>query len=213
MHLIEVGASAGLILCFDRYGYTVGGRSSGDPASPVELVADHYGTAALPDLDVLPGIAGVLGVDLNPIDVLDPDARHWLEALVWPENHDQRALLAAALDLAAADPPLIHRGDAIDVLPRMAATIPAGEPRVVFHSATRIHVPADRLDAFDAAIASVGEDGPLWWLSVEDAPDPDSRPDPTRHGAALRLRAPGGERRTLAVVEGHLRWLETFTAG
>lgn len=65
-HLIEVGASAGLIVCFDRYGYTVGGRSFGNPASPVQLVADHYGTAAMPDLDTLPDIATVQGVDLNP---------------------------------------------------------------------------------------------------------------------------------------------------
>jgi hypothetical protein len=209
VHLVEVGASAGLNLRFDRYGGTVGGRSFGDPDSPVRLVADHYGTAPLPDLDVLPDVASVLGVDLNPIDVLDADARRWLEALVWPENHDQRALLTAALDLVAADPPAMLRGDAIDVLPRLARTLPAGEPRVVFHSATRMHVPADRLDAFDAAIASLGDTGPLWWLSVEDAPDPDPRPAPARPGAALHLRAPDGHRRTLAVVEGHLRWLET----
>jgi hypothetical protein len=44
-------------------------------------------------------------------------ARGWLEALIWPENHGQRALLRAALELAAAEPPLIHAGDAIDVLP------------------------------------------------------------------------------------------------
>ena len=214
VHLIEVGASAGLNLRFDRYGYTVGGRSFGDPASPVQLVADHYGTAAVPDLDMLPGIATAQGVDLNPIDVRDADSRRWLEALVWPENHDQRALLTVALDLAAADPPSIHRGDAIDVLPRIARTLPPGQPRVVYHSATRMHVPADRLEAFDAAIASLGEDGPLWWLSVEDAPDPDlRRPDLTRPVAALRLRGPGGERRTLAVVEGHLRSVETITAG
>jgi hypothetical protein len=212
VHVIEVGASAGFNLRFDRYGYTVGGRRFGDSASPVQLIADHYGSGALPDLDALPSIASVVGVDLNPIDVLDPDGRRWLEALVWPENHYQRALLAAALDLTATDPPPIHRGDAIDVLPLIAPTLPAGEPRVVFHSATRIHVPADRLEAFDAAIASLGQDGPLWWLSVEEAPDPDPRPDPTRYGAALQLRAPDGERRTLAVVEGHLRWVETITA-
>ncbi|GAA1259107.1 DUF2332 domain-containing protein [Kitasatospora nipponensis] len=211
VHLIEVGASAGLNLRFDRYGYTVGDRTFGDPASPVQLVTEHHGTGPLPDLDVLPDLASVRGVDLNPIDVRDPDARGWLEALVWPENHDQRALLAAALELTATDPPPIQAGDAIDVLPRLAGALPAGEPRVVFHSATRMHVPAHRLDAFDAAIASLGETGPLWWISVEDAPDPDPRPAPTRHGAALRLRAPDGERRTLAVVEGHLRWLETFT--
>ena len=210
VHVIEVGTSAGLNLRFDRYGYAVGGRRFGAPDSPVQLVAEHYGTDPLPDLDALPSLAGVVGVDLNPIDVLDPEARRWLQALIWPENHDQLVLLAAALDLVAADPPRILRGDAIDVLPGLARTLPAGEPRVVFHAATRMHVPADRLDAFDAAIASLGRSGPLWWLSIEDAPDPDLRPAPAHDGAALRLRTPDGQRRTIAVVEGHLRWVETI---
>jgi len=118
--------------------------------------------------------------NLNPIDVRDPDARQWLEALVWPENHRQRALLSAALADAAADPPAIWAGDAIDVLPWIGRELPAGESRVVFHSATRMHVPADRLDAFDAAIAQLGDGGPLWWLSIEESPDPDPRPSPSR---------------------------------
>ena len=98
VHLIEVGASAGLNLRFRSYGYQVGGRQFGNPAAPVQLAADRYGAGPLPDLDVLPPVASVLGVDLNPLDVRDPDARQWLEALVWPENHRQRALLSAALD-------------------------------------------------------------------------------------------------------------------
>jgi hypothetical protein len=214
VHLIEVGASAGLNLRYDRYGYCVSGQRFGDASSPVQLTAEHYGGGALPDLDVLPELASVTGVDLNPIDVLDPDARRWLQALVWPENHDQRTLLKAALDLVATDPPRMIRGNAIDVLPGVADSLPDGEPRVVFHSATRLHVPDEQRAAFDAAIASLGESGPLWWLSVEDAPDPDPRPESSRErqGSALRLRAPEGHERTLAVVEGHLRWVETFAA-
>ena len=208
VHLIEVGASAGLNLRFDRYGYQVGGRRSGDPASPVQLIAGVYGAVSPPDLDVLPRIATVQGVDLDPVDVLDPDARGWLEALIWPENAGQRALLRAALDFAAADPPLIHPGDAVDVLPGIAADLPAGEPRVVFHCATRMHVPEDRLDAFDDVIARLNDGGPLWWLSIEDSPDPDPRPGPARPGAALVLRPPGGGAETVAVVDGHLRWIE-----
>lgn len=211
VHLIEVGASAGLNLRFDRYGCRLGGRHFGDPHSPVQLVAELYGDGALPDLDALPALASVRGVDLNPVDVLDPDDRQWLRALVWPENHDQRLLLTAALDLVAGDPPPILRGDAVDVLPGLAAGLPAGAARVVFHSATRMHVPAERRAAFDAAIAALGETGPLWWLSVEDAPDPDPRADRSRGGAALHLRGPDGEGRVLAVVEGHLRWVETLS--
>jgi len=217
LHVIEVGASAGLNLRFGRYGYRLrgprygpGSRQYGDPDSPVQLEADVSGPAALPDLDRLPAIGRVQGVDLNPVDATDPDARAWLEALVWPENSAQRELLGRALAVAAADPPLIRAGDAVDVLPELAAGLPPGEPRLVFHAATRMHVPRDRRPAFDDAIRAVGATGPLWWVSVEGSPKPDPRPRPARLGPALTLRDPGGHTRTLAVVDGHLRWIETL---
>lgn len=194
VHVIEVGTSAGLNLRFDRYRYELGGRVFGDPASRVRLRADVYGDVPLPDLDVLPEIASVTGVDLAPVDVRDPDARGWLEALVWPENDQQRAQLAAALDELAADPPVIHEGDAARVLPRLAADLPRGEPRVVFHAATRIHVPPDHRAEFDAAVASVGATAPLWHLAMEDD--------------HLRLTTPDGTERALAKVDGHATWLE-----
>jgi hypothetical protein len=209
LHVVEVGASAGLNLRFDRYGYRLNGHQYGDPDSPVQLIAAVYGDGLLPDLDRMPTIGQVLGVDLKPVDATDPDAREWLEALVWPENHAQRELLGRALALAATDPPPIRAGDAVDVLPRVAAELPAGQARLVFHTATRMHVPRERWPAFDAAIETVGETGPLWYLSAEQRPDPDPRPHPARDGAALLLRDPAGTTRTLAVVDGHLRWVET----
>jgi hypothetical protein len=206
-HLIEVGASAGLNLRFDRYGYHVGGRRYGDLSSPVQLAAESYGRTRLPDLDALPGIASVLGVDLHPVDVTDPAERAWLEALIWPENHRQRILLGAAMELTAADPPPMLAGDAIDVLPGIA--LPVGEPRVAFHCATRMHVPAHRRDAFDAAIARLGETGPLWRLSVEGAHDANPRPRSAHPGPILRLRRPGAvAAESIAVVDGHLDWIE-----
>jgi hypothetical protein len=210
LHVIEVGASAGLNLRFGRYGYRLGGRQYGDPDAPVQLAAEVYGPGSLPDLDRVPVIGQVQGVDLNPVDATDPDAREWLEALVWPENSAQRKLLGRALALAAADPPPIRAGDAVEVLPELAAGLPAGEPRLVFHAATRMHVPQERRAAFDAAIRAVGETGPLWWLSIENSPDPDPRPRPARPGAALLLRDPAGHTQTVAVVDGHLRWIETL---
>jgi hypothetical protein len=208
VHLVEVGASAGLILRFDRYGYLVGDQRFGDRQSPVQLPAQWYGDTPVPDLDALPPVASVTGVDLNPIDAQDLEARRWLEALVWPENHHQRELLSAALALVATDPPTVRTGDAIEMCPTIASELPAGAPRVVFHSATRLHVRTDHLTDFDQAIAALGEGGPLYWLSIEDPPDPDPRPDPVRRGVALKLRRPDGTATDLAVVEGHLHWIE-----
>jgi hypothetical protein len=208
VHLLEVGASAGLNLRFDRYGYIVGDHRFGDLDSPVQLQAQWHGSIPVPDLDALPRLASVTGVDLNPIDARDPDARRWLEALIWPENHHQRELLSTALAVVAIDPPTIRTGDAIELCPTIAGELPPGAPRVVFHCATRIHIGKNRLEDFDRAIASLGHDGPLYWLSVEDPPDPDPRPAPARHGAALKLRRPDGTQTDLAVVEGHLHWIE-----
>lgn len=120
----------------------------------------------------------------------------------------QRALLTTALELAAADPPPILAGDVIDVLPGIAGALPAGQPRVVFHSATRLHVPASRLAAFDDAIERAGDTGPLWWLSIEDAPDAPPRPRGALRGPALQLRRPGAAAETIAIVDGHLAWID-----
>ena len=194
VHLIEVGASAGVLLRFDRYGYTLGGRRFGDPRSPVHVVAEWRGDAAVPDLDVLPPLAGVMGVDLNPLDARNADDRRWLEALVWPENRLEADLLRQALAVVAADPPPIRAGDAIAVCPSLAEELPPGEPRVVFHAITRLHVPPDRLDAFDAALASLGSNGPLYWLSLEGQGE-------------LDLRDPGGAVTHLARVGPRLEWV------
>ena len=209
VHVIEVGTSAGLNLRFGRYGYRLNGRRFGDPASPVQLAAECHGQQPEPDLDRQPAIASVLGIDLQPVDPAEPAERAWLQALVWPENHRQRALLTTALELAAADPPPILAGDMIDVLPGIAGALPAGQPRVVFHAATRMHVPTSRLAAFDAAIERAGDTGPLWRLSIEDAPQATSQPRTARQGTALQLRRPGAAAaETIAIVDGHLAWIE-----
>ena len=194
VHLIEIGASAGVLLRFDRYGYCLGDRRFGDSRSPVQIAAEWRGDSAIPDLDRLPPLASVSGVDLNPLDARDADDCRWLEALVWPENRHEADLLRRALALVAADPPAMRAGDAIDVCPILAAELPPGEPRVVFHAITRLHVPVLRRDAFDAAIASLGENAPLYWLSMEGQGE-------------LDLRQPSGTLSHLATVEGHFEWI------
>lgn len=206
VHLIEVGASAGLILRFDRYGYRLNDHRFGNPRSPVQLAAQLRPAVPVPDLDVLPALASVLGIDLAPS--AGADGRRWLEALIWPEDHEQRRLLSAALAVVAADPPMIRVGDAIDLLPEIGADLPPGQPRVVFHCATRMHVPPARRPAFENAINAVGTTGPLWRVSIEGVPPIDPRPRASRPGTALEITRPDGSTRLLAVVDGHLAWID-----
>ena len=132
--LIEVGASAGLCLLPDRYGYDYGRVriAATDPNAPAFPCAVD-GPAPLPRR--LPRIVWRAGLDLNPLDVGSPEDMAWLDALIWPEQDHRRRNFQAALALARAEPPRIVRGDLLKDLEPLMAEAPADATLVVFHTA------------------------------------------------------------------------------
>jgi hypothetical protein len=202
---LEIGPSAGIQLRFDRWALHTAGRRFGPTDAPLTLRPRWRGERPPPDLDRIPPMRDRLGVDLHPVDATDPEQRLWLQALVWPEHRDRLAELATALDAVAADPPTILEGDAIELLPRLDAERLADDiPLVVFHAMVRVHVPAERRGAFDAAIAALGRRRRLLHVALE-IPPRDSRYD---RAPLLSLRDSQGEDRDLALVEGHGRWIQ-----
>jgi hypothetical protein len=200
VRFLEIGASAGIQLRFDRWAVRTGGRRFGPREAPLTVDTEWRGAAPPPDLDALAPIAERLGVDLHPVDATDPEERAWLRALVWPEHVDRHAQLGRALDAVAADPPEILAGDAIELLPRLdAERLGPGAELVVFHSMVRIHVPRERRAAFDAAIAALGARRRLFHVAFEHR---------DRGPALLALEDSEGSDVVLARVHGHGRWLE-----
>lgn len=106
LYLLEIGAAAGLILLWDRYGYDYGnGLRSGDAASPVQITCELRGTS-IPDVPTtLPAVERRIGVDLNPIDVDDTEQTLWLRSLVWPEDGKRARLLENAVAVARRNKP------------------------------------------------------------------------------------------------------------
>lgn len=155
--LVEVGASAGLNLLLDRYRYRwigAGGVTElGSGTGPV-LECTVRGRVPLPG--AMPRIAWRAGLDVAPVDPTDPDARAWLRALVWPEHTDRAERLAAALDLAVADPPEVVPGDLVDDLPALLDRVPAGLTTVVLHSVTLTYVTPGERAAFCGVLAERG---------------------------------------------------------
>lgn len=153
--LLEVGASAGLCLYPDRYGYDYGGHRIGPgvEGAPVFRCAAAPGTP-LPDRPV--EVVWRAGLDLHPLDVTDDDHVAWLEALVWPGEEHLGAELRAAIGVARADPPQLVTGDLRTDLPRLLAEAPAGATPVVFHTAVFPYLPdpADRQRFADTVRAS-----------------------------------------------------------
>lgn len=159
--LLEVGASAGLCLYPDRYAYRYGDHLVGD-GDPVLACA----ATAVPLPDRVPEVVWRAGLDLKPLNVTDPADVAWLDALIWPEHGHRRDRLRAAAAVAAAEPPLLVRGDAVDDLAALAAQAPTGATLVVFHTCMLYLVPAPRRQVFAEAVRSL----PGHWVANE-APD------------------------------------------
>jgi hypothetical protein len=137
--LIEVGASAGLCLLPDRFGYDWGRTriTPGDAGAPVFSCA-VTGPAPLPA--AVPSIVWRAGLDLNPLDVASDGDTAWLEALIWPEQEERRRNLRAALAVARREPPRVLPGDLLRDLEPLMAEAPAEATLVVFHTAVLAYV-------------------------------------------------------------------------
>jgi hypothetical protein len=165
--LLEVGASAGLCLFPDRYGYrytTEDGTTELGPGREVILPCDLVGVVAP---EHLPEVTWRAGIDLNPLDLTDAGDRAWLEALVWPEHEDRRARLAAASLVVAADPPRIVRGDLVDRLIETAVQAPDDATLVIYHSAVLVYLSPERRAAFRERVRAIAERRPVVWVSNE----------------------------------------------
>ena len=166
LSLLEVGASAGLCLYPDRYTYRW--RTEGGDvvvgAGP-GLACDVTGPAPLPQR--VPRVAARRGIDLNPLDVTDPDTARWLEVLVWPEHDDRRALLRRAIEVARQDPPHLVRGDLLTDLDPLLDEASEHGRVVVQHSAVIAYLEREDRERFtDQMLARVAE-GRCRWISNE----------------------------------------------
>ncbi|WP_110588263.1 DUF2332 domain-containing protein [Microbacterium suaedae] len=141
--LIEIGASAGLCLYPDRYAYRFRGED-GEAArgsGPVRLDCEMRGGIRAPER--LPDIAWRAGIDVQPRDARDPDDRAWIAGLVWPGETQREQRIGAALDVVAADPPLLVAGDAAEpgVLADLVARAPEDATVVITTPGVLPHVP------------------------------------------------------------------------
>ena len=200
---IEVGASAGLNLLWERYRFEYGGGLAwGRPESPVRVTTDLRGGVPLPPMPASLGVLWAAGIDLNPIDVEDGDAVLWLRALVWPGHLDQQEQLLGAIDLARAQRPSLVRGDAAERLPELLMEAPPQATLCVFATHTLHQFTDHGLRALLKTMQRHARSRPLYFVYMEGT---------AAQHSELKLTRYEGDARTvvsLANCHPHGRWLE-----
>ena len=167
--LIDVGYGAGFNLQVDRVGITYSnGQSLGDPSSPVQLSSSIVGDRSVPTR-VMPDIVARVGIDLDPVDVTRADDARWLRACVWPDQPEQAARLEAEMAMAATAtaPPLLLRGDAVEMLPDALARVPADALPVVTTTWALSHLPLESRRRFLHRLDEAAAGRAVAWVSAE----------------------------------------------
>jgi len=203
--LLEIGASAGLNLNWHRFSYRTESWSWGPSGG---VLVDTAWQGPPPPLHARPRIGSAAACDLNPLAIADPAQRLRLRSYIWADQHDRLRRFDAAAELAIATGVKVERADAAVWLAERLARRPSDRATVVYNSVFLQYPPRDTRAAIAAAIeaaaAKATAQSPIAWLRFE--------PEALLTGPVESVRFlvemiewPGGERRLLAITDGHAR--------
>lgn len=210
LRLLEIGASAGLNLCWDRFRYEWPGGGWGDPASPLRL-EDVFVDGAPPQAAVT--VVERAGCDPEPVDVHSPEGRLTLLACTWPDQLERIRRLEAAIRIARSGSYLVEPASAANWLESRLARPAAGAATVVFHSVVWPYLAKPERERVTAIIEEAGRaatpDAPLAWLRMEPRIEPQLEPGVNEPEVRLRIY-PGFDERVIATTSFHapaVRWI------
>ena len=208
--MLEIGASAGLNLNWDRFGYRTPSWSWGQ-ASPVLIDTDWRGPA--PAVAAHPNVRSRAACDLNPLDISNAGERLRLKSYIWADQPDRLTRFEGAVALALDAGVNVERADAAEWLAAKLAARGNDCATLMYHSVILQYPPREAREAIVRAIqvagASATEEAPLAWVRLEPEALTDGVRDSQRMVVDLTTW-PGGQRRVLAYTDGHVRSVEAL---
>ena len=162
LRILELGASAGLNLRWDRYRYASAGGSWGDESSPVQFT---YSFEVAPPMNRTAEVVERKGCDLNPIDATSEDGALTLRSFVWADQLARLTLLDGAIEVARQMPVDVEPIGAADFLERELGTPRPDVATVVYHSVFIQYVSEPERVRIEAAVG----DAHVFYLRMEPA--------------------------------------------
>lgn len=206
LHLLEIGASAGLNQHWDAFFYD-GGTWSRPGAEGAPVIATHW-QGPPPILPERFHIASRRACDLTPLEVEDDFDRLRLRSYIWPDQTDRLERLDRAVVIARERGVRVETASADDWLEEVLSGPLAEGTSVIYHSIAWQYFDADTHRRASAAIEAAGArtnaSHRLAWLRLEHAKVFGNQGE----DYVLDLVTwPGGERARLGQADPHLRWL------
>jgi hypothetical protein len=168
LRILEIGASAGLNLRWDRYRYESADGAWGNAASPVVFTHSYE---APPPMSTVADVEERRGCDLHPVDPTSGEGALALRAFVWADQLSRLATLDGALEVARSVPADVEKADAVTFLEEQLRSPFAGVATVVYHSVFLPYVSEADVhriaDVIQSAQARATEQSPVFRLAME----------------------------------------------
>ena len=197
--LIEIGSSAGLLLALDHYNY----RYNNDlfinlHGHPFTVQSVNSGNPLPTSITNKPEIKERIGIDLNVVDLQNPDEYRWMQALIWPEHKERRQQFTEAKAINDTVEKVMMEGDAIQLLPKATQQINTNHQVVIFHTHVANQLPKEVKESLITVLKDESKLRPLYHI-YNNLYDMDLHQDYISHGEVQSIRI-------LPKPDGHARW-------
>lgn len=166
LDVIELGPSAGLNLCWDKYRYRYKAGAWGPASSGLELTGEELPGPSAELLARRPAVRRRLGIDLFPVDVTTEHGARLLQCFVWADQTQRLERLRCAIEVLREDPPELVQGDYVELLPRVLAERDTQALTVVFQIASTPYVAEEGRRRVHAALNEAGRGGSLAFVNA-----------------------------------------------
>lgn len=195
LRVLELGASGGLNLMWDRFALRAGETRLGPQEAALELRPDWQGDAPI---SAPPTVQERRGVDLMPIDARSPEGALRLTSYLWADQPERLARTRSAIACFDA---VVDQGDAADWLETQLEQVEPDHLTLVYHTIAWQYFPAETQDRCRAAICAAARRGPVAHLAME-------ADGQSGEGAALSLTLwPEGRDISPGRADFHGRWV------
>lgn len=207
IHMLELGASAGLNMNWDKFRYELEDWSWGPP-SPVKLTTKWTGPP--PPTHARLHIASRAGCDINPLNLENEVERLRLRSYCWRDVPGRMERLDGAIQIARATRTRPDKSGAADWLETKLATRPAQGLTVVYHSIFLQYPPETERKRIKSLMEEAGAkatpEAPLAWVRFEPETLLTGQPN-ILEPALDMLSWPGHHKRVLARSNGHVTYV------
>lgn len=199
LDVVEIGASAGLNMVWDRYRYRYERGEWGPRDAPLTLSGEERRPLPAALLEARPRVRSRIGIEPSPVDATTARGARLLKSFVWAGQDERLERLERAIEAVRADPPTIVQGDAAGELPRVLERLPRDGLTLVFQTGVLGYMSQEGRERLRDVID--GADRDLVFVSS-------GQPRAVPRSWGMRIYRPRGGRIFVGHADYHGAWLD-----